>query len=81
MTFVMMLYVILCVKSFIVHFLTFCHCTAIYRAQSSKGNRVQVGLDLTKRQYDILKAGNEYINSIYRTEKFCYVDVKYGMKF
>ena len=51
-------------KSIIVCFTTFHHRTAFYRARRSIGNRAQVRLDLTKRRYDILKAGNEYIKSI-----------------
>ena len=45
-------------KSIIVCFTTFRHRTAFYRARKSIGNRAQVRLDLTKRRYDILKAGN-----------------------
>ena len=42
-------------KSIIVHFTTFRHRTAFYRARRYVGNRAQVRLDLTKRRYDILK--------------------------
>ena len=43
------------------------HRTAFYRARRSIGHRAQVTLDLTKRRYDMLKAGNEYIKSIGHT--------------
>ena len=36
---------------------------------------------MTKRRYDILKAGNEYIKSVDHTAKFCYADVNYSMGF
>ena len=67
-------------KSIIVRFTTFCHCTAFYRAQRFVGNRAQIRLDSTKRRYDILKAGNEYINAIGHTAKFCYADINCRMK-
>ena len=63
-------------KSIIDRFTTFRHRTAFYKGQRAIGNRPQVRLDLTKRLYDILKAGNEYIKSISDTAKFCYADVK-----
>ena len=44
------------------------------------GNKAQVRLDLTKRRYDILKAGNESIKSIGHTAKFCYADINCRMK-
>ena len=67
-------------KSIIVCFTTFRHRTAFYRARRSIGNRSQVRLDLTKRWYDTLKAGNEYIKSIGHTAKFCYADINCQMK-
>ena len=67
-------------KSIIVRFTTFRHRTAFYRARRSIGNRAQVRLDLTKRRYDILKAGNEFIKSIGHTAKFCYADINCRMK-
>ena len=67
-------------KSIIVRFTTFRHLTAFYRARRSIGYRAQVRLDLTKRRYDILKAGNEYIKSIGHTVKFCYADINCRMK-
>ena len=45
-----------------------------------EGNGAQVRLDLAKRRYDILKAGNEYIKSIGHTAKFCYADINCRMK-
>ena len=67
-------------KSIIVRFTTFGHRTSFYRARKSIGNRAQVRLDLTKRRYDILKAGNEFIKSIGHTAKFCYADINCRMK-
>ena len=67
-------------KSIIVRFTTFRYRTAFNRARRSIGNRTQVRLDLTKRQYDILKAGKEYIKSIAHTAKFCYADINCQMK-
>ena len=51
-------------KSIIVRFTTLSHYASFYRTRGSIGNRAQVRLDLAKRRYDILKAGNEYIKSI-----------------
>ena len=62
-------------KSIIVCFTTFRHRTAFYRARMSIGNRAQVRLGLTKRGYDILKAGNEYIKSTGHTAKSSYADM------
>ena len=67
-------------NSIIVRFTTFRHRTAFYRARRSIGNRAQVRLDLTKRQYDILKAGNEYIKSIGHTAKVCCADINCRMQ-
>ena len=67
-------------KSIIVRFTTFRHRTAFYRTRRSIGKRAQVRLDLTKRRYDILKAGNKYIKSIGHTAKFCYADINCRMK-
>ena len=67
-------------KSITVRFTTFRHRTAFYRAWKSIGKIAQVRLDLTKRWYDILKAGNEYIKSIGHTAKFCYADINCRMK-
>ena len=67
-------------KSIIVRFTTFRHRTAFYRAWKSIGKIAQVRLDLTKRWYDILKAGIEYIKSIGHTAKFCYADINCRMK-
>ena len=61
-------------KSIIVRFMLFHHRTAFYRARTSIGKRTQVRVDLTKGRYDILKAGNEYIKSIYHTAKIYYAD-------
>ena len=67
-------------KSIIVRFTMFRHRTAFYRARRFIRNRAQVRLDLIKRQYDMLKAGNEYIKSIGHTAKFCYADINCRMK-
>ena len=66
-------------KSIFVRFTTFRHRTAFYRARKSIGNRAQVRLGLTKRRYDILEAGNEFIKSIGHTAKFCYADINCRM--
>ena len=66
-------------KCVIVRFTTFRHRTTFYRARISIGNRAQVKLDLTKRQYHILKARNEYIKSIGHTAKCCYANINRRM--
>ena len=60
--------------------MTFRYRAAFYRAQTSAGNRAQIRLDSTKRRYDILKAGNEYIKSIDHTVYFCYTHINCRMK-
>ena len=57
-------------KSIIASFTTFRHHAAFYRASGSNWNTTQVRIDSTKRRYDILKAGNEYIKTIDHAEKF-----------
>ena len=66
-------------KSIIVHFTMFRHLTAFYRARRSTRNRAQVRIDLIKTRYDILKARNEYIESICHIAKFRYAHVNYPM--
>ena len=67
-------------KSIIVCFTTFRHRAAFYRARKTIENRTQVRLDLTKRQYDILKTENDYISSIGHTAKFSYANLNCQMK-
>ena len=64
----------------IVRFKKFRLRTAFYRARRSLGNGVQAWLNLTKRRYDILQAGNEYIKSNGHIAKFCYADINCRMK-
>ena len=66
-------------KSIIVHFTMFRHLTAFYRVRRSTRNRAQVRIDLIKTRYDILKARNEYIESICHIAKFRYAHVNYPM--